>query len=587
MTKAQKAGTQFEQSDLTLSTSPRVVSSGKSLCNILILHEKLPHAGRSGADARLMQVLQELRNQGHRVTYVARNGADLQECAPPLEQFGIRVWAQDAERMRSFGCFELPRWKLEQIFEKDRIDLAILFLWFWTPISIAEHYLDHVRKLSPATRIVVMTDDQHGLREMQLANLTGFLSDYERASDYARRELEVYRRADAVVAISEEDRKGLLQLAPEIEIGLLPMVAELFPEGPSFAARSDVVFLGDFDNLANRDSARWMLEEIWPLVRKSLPNTELALVGNNLPTELSSGHEGVVPIGHVDDLTPVFSRYRVFVSPIRVGTGIKTKNLAALERGLPLVTTSIGAKGMGLTDGANALIADTPEAFADAVIRVYTENALWQRLSQQGRRHIASEFSHRRLTEGVCRLVESGKKAHPKPFDPLHTWSCRLTEERFPQLLEPRPSVNLTLFRVTCFGRLAEELLQQGKPEAAIGQLRHAFSYVRGESSLDPRLVRIYQCMERCYRALGDVERADRCRREAQKCPVTIRSLAILSAKMIRWLLDFHPQGRLHGKCLAWMTVGQIVELYHRVLAVMAQGGAGLVRVDPLRKQDE
>jgi len=86
-------------------------------------------------------------------------------------------------------------------------------------------------------------------------------------------------------------------------------------------------------------------------------------------------------------------RARVFVAPIRFGAGVKGKIGEALSYGLPVVTTNIGAEGMSLRDGEEALIADSPQDFAAAVLRAYRDEALWRRLSERGHAHVRQHFS--------------------------------------------------------------------------------------------------------------------------------------------------------------------------------------------------
>ena len=298
------------------------------------------------------------------------------------------------------------------------------------------------------------------------------------------------------------------------------------------------------------------------------PETKLALVGNNLPAEICSGHDDVVPIGRVEDLAPVFAQHRVFVSPIRVGTGIKTKNLAALAHGLPLVTTSVGAKGMRLTDGTNALIADTSDDFAGAIIRVYTEDALWERLSREGKRHLAIEFGQPRLEESVSRLVERTKEIHPGSFQSSHVWSCRLVEERFPQLLELQPGVNLDLFRITSL-RPACRGASKGRKTAGCARPSPA-CFQLYPRRVDPRSSARADLSR--YGALLSLPRRPGSREAVQKGSnesALQRSclLQLLSVKTMRWLLSFSPQRRLHRQCLVWMIRGQILELYRRTFS--------------------
>jgi glycosyltransferase involved in cell wall biosynthesis len=88
-----------------------------------------------------------------------------------------------------------------------------------------------------------------------------------------------------------------------------------------------------------------------------------------------------VVTGHVPDVEAQLRQARVFVAPLRYGAGMKGKNGHAMAHGLPVVTSTVGAEGMGLEDGRHTLIRDDPEAFAAAVVELYTQPPLWERIS--------------------------------------------------------------------------------------------------------------------------------------------------------------------------------------------------------------
>jgi hypothetical protein len=121
--------------------------------------------------------------------------------------------------MRFLG-FDLPvEWTFERLLHEHHFDLAILFHWFWNGISIPEHYREEIRRISPKAFVAVLTDDQQGVREKQMADLTGQWSDYERSHDFTSREFQVYRRADVVLTISEDDRNAFLRKHPVLLSG--------------------------------------------------------------------------------------------------------------------------------------------------------------------------------------------------------------------------------------------------------------------------------------------------------------------------------------------------------------------------------
>jgi O-antigen biosynthesis protein len=476
--------------------------------NILAIHEMLPHPDRHGADVQWMQMLRELRAQGHKVVHVARSGVNRERYAAGVEALGIPVYCPDAERMRFLG-FDFPvEWTFERLLHENQFDLAILFHWFWNGISIPEHYMEEIRRCSPGTFIAVLTDDQQGVREKQMAGLTGQWSDYERSYDFTSREFQVYRRADVVLTISEDDRKAFLRVEPELVTGRMPMIATVGPEGGTFSQRSGFLFLANFDNPANRDASDWMLAEIWPRIRAQLPAAELALVGNNLPADLGATVKGLLRVGYVADLDPIFAKCRVALSPLRFGTGIKTKNLSALAHALPLVTTTVGADGMALRHYETALIADTPQEFADAAVRVYRDEALWSQLAREGREHILEDFSAKRMQQAVRDLIERARNTKPKPYVPDFVWPCLLVEKRFPQVVRGEPAAQRLFYRMARYTNLADEFLEQHEPARALEQLRHIFSHVRGRVPASGLYLRAVQLMLRCYRELGDNEKA-------------------------------------------------------------------------------
>src|SRR6185295_10590291 len=124
------------------------------------------------------------------------------------------------------------------------------------------------------------------------------------------------------------------------------------------------------------------------------PRIELLVVGDNAPPEFAEyASSGVRVLGYVPDLEPIIAGCRVFVAPIRFGSGVNGKIGEALSYGLPVVTNTIGAEGWGFTNGRQVLIADPPEDFAAAVVRLYGNADLWQKLSDNGYRHIAEYYT--------------------------------------------------------------------------------------------------------------------------------------------------------------------------------------------------
>jgi glycosyltransferase involved in cell wall biosynthesis len=214
------------------------------------------------------------------------------------------------------------------------------------------------------------------------------------ARRYKKLETSLARACDQVWCVTPEDQSALAREVPAARFQVIPNIHPLQDRGADFAARRGLVFIGNFLHRPNEDAVHYLMQEIYPLVREAVPGVTLSIVGSDPPPSIAAyGSENVTVTGYIPDVNPIFQSCRVFVAPLRFGAGMKGKIGQALSYGVPVVTTSVGAEGMGLEPGNEALIADSAEAFAAACINVYHDAALWQGLSDQGFSHIARHFT--------------------------------------------------------------------------------------------------------------------------------------------------------------------------------------------------
>src|SRR5712671_3919411 len=510
-----QANRRQQQSGETFIEAPPAASTSSAL-NILLVHEILPHFDCSGSDLRLFESVREIIAQGHTLTFLARDGRNYHRYAPPLQALGVTVISDDADRMRHIGNDARTAWSFRDLLEREQFDVAILFHWFWSGVSVPEHYLDDIRLWSPATRILVLSDDRHGERERRSWLLTALLSDLERGNDFEQREMDIYARADLLLYITETDRRHFLSLQPDLQTEHFPLIAETGAPGGVFNDREGVLFLGNFENLANRDALQWLLGEVWPLVNKVAPDIKLYVAGHGADPALAKDHPEVIWLGKVPELAPAFAARRVFAAPIRYGTGIITKNMHALAHGLPIVTTTVGAEGMQLIHGQHALISDDAHTFADCIVRLYHDESLWDTISQQGCAFIRSEFSLPHLQSQIRKVLARAAAIQPKPFDPAHTWSYRAVEKSNPEVLGYQPAVYRGLLRLLAYWQRGRSCLNQNQPAEALRQYRHIFTLLRGRLSDILIYLQLLQDMARCYRQLQDPKSASLCEHEAQ-----------------------------------------------------------------------
>ena len=336
--------------------------------SILVVHPYVPPRNRDSGSLRLFRLIELMREQGHRVTLVARQAAGQEAAALELEGLGVEVHRGEPN-------------DLEGLVRRVRPDVAWLSFF-----HLAEDVLPVVRRASPGTRVAVDTVDVHFLREQRAAELSGRAEDRARAASTRRREEAVYAAADVLVAVSADDAAALEQLAPGVPVAVVSNVHAPEPAGPGHADRDGVVFVGNYHHAPNVDAVVHFCAAIWPRVTRALPGARLTLVGTAPPPEvLALAGAGVDVAGWVPETAPYLDAARVSIAPLRYGAGVKGKVGEAMARGLPVVTTSIGSEGMGLVDGEHLLVADGDDAFADAVVRLHEDAELWQRLARDGR----------------------------------------------------------------------------------------------------------------------------------------------------------------------------------------------------------
>jgi glycosyltransferase involved in cell wall biosynthesis len=135
--------------------------------------------------------------------------------------------------------------------------------------------------------------------------------------------------------------------------------------------------------------------------------------------DMLAGDPAVKLVGFIEDLSEYYDWARVMVVPLRYGSGVKGKVLTALSYGVPCVSTRIGSEGMGLTPGTDILQADEPADFAREVVRLYTDEALWKKLSENGLRFVQENFSVQLVRRELLRIFAQTDVVHrevlPKP----------------------------------------------------------------------------------------------------------------------------------------------------------------------------
>ncbi|NOX90061.1 MAG: glycosyltransferase [Calditrichaeota bacterium] len=376
--------------------------------SILVADPFLPVYDRASGSLRLFNYLKILKRLGCHITFIARVASTDPKYKDALQQIGIEVYENDEKALHHAGLMihkVLPPVPYEVIFKERKFDYAILSFWY-----IADYYTDVIRRYSPNTKIIVDTVDIHFVREMREAELKKSKALKQKALKTKKDELGVYQKADRIWVVTGQDKKHIEDKIGNVPVDVVPNIHEEVPYQKVFDETRDLLFVGNFAHPPNGDGITYFVKEIFPLVKKSLPDVKLYVVGNN-PTQevVSLAGQDVIVTGFVADLKPYLLKARISISPLRYGAGMKGKVGEALSYGLPVVTTSIGAEGMNLENEKHALIADDPREFARQVVRLYNDRRLWENLSKAGRAHVENHWGPGVIERTLQKIIEDGE----------------------------------------------------------------------------------------------------------------------------------------------------------------------------------
>jgi GT2 family glycosyltransferase/SAM-dependent methyltransferase len=334
---------------------------------VLVVDHMVPEPDHDAGSARMLIVLELLTELGARAVFLPDNGAPTPGYSEDLEALGIEVLSGPLDlfgemRRRASAC-----------------TLVVL-----SRPTVTARFLPTVRELIPGALVAFDTVDLHHLREAQRAELEGLSPGI--AVAYEKLELAMADATDVTLTTTEDERTHLLSVRPELDVRVVPLGNRPRTDpAPAREGREGHLFIGGFRHLPNTEAALRLGRGIAAAARRHGSTDRIAIVGPDPPAvvrELAGG--GIDVPGWVEHLDPLLDSSVALVAPLSYGAGMKGKVTMALAAGLPVITTAIGAQGLGLEHERDALIVETDEEFGAAMARLEREPALWAALSARG-----------------------------------------------------------------------------------------------------------------------------------------------------------------------------------------------------------
>ena len=369
--------------------------------SLLIIGQTFPEPTTTAAGGRMLQLIEMFTSHGYGITFAS--SASSSEKSFNLDSIGVTT-QQIVINDSSFDDFV-----------RQLNPTIVLFDRFVTE----EQFAWRVTQSCPKALKILDTEDLHFLRKARQQALKDAtdVKDANLFTETAKREIASILRCDLSLIISEFEMKLLADtfaVSKEI-LYYLPFMVTKLPDSsnfPEFEQRTNFMTIGNLLHGPNVDSVLYLKKEIWPLIKKQLPQAQLYIYGNYAPQhilELHNQKQGFYIMGWADSVAHVMQKARVCLAPLRFGAGLKGKLLDAMLYGTPGVTTSIGAEGMYgdlLTPG---VIADTPESFAELSVAIYSDKIKWQQNAQRGVEIIKARYNGKAIAKDFMTRLDALK----------------------------------------------------------------------------------------------------------------------------------------------------------------------------------
>ncbi len=372
---------------------------------VLVIDHYVPSYDKDAGSRSTWLYLQLMVEMGYNVKFIGANFFPHQPYTKALQSIGIEVLV--GEKMAR----NISTWLRENA-------ASIDVVYVHRP-HIAEQFSLLLNQMNPRPKLIYFGHDLHFLRIQREFVITGDSTFRALSDDWKRRELAVFEGFDKVYYASQIEVDVVAEMAPGTDVSTIPLYVLDETEQRTYCwkDRRDILFVAGFNHTPNVDGLCWFVDEVLPLVVEVFPDIKLNVVGANPPKAvMDAASKHVIIHGYLSDeeLALQYSQTRIVAVPLRYGAGVKGKVLEALQHGVPLVTTPIGAEGLPDADVVFN-VKETAADFANEIIEL--ERGCEERLSKLNRYsdYLNQHFSKTRASEILRR--DFGEPRIRRDFD--------------------------------------------------------------------------------------------------------------------------------------------------------------------------
>ena len=366
--------------------------SSSNKCVVFIDHY-VPTYDKDAGSRTVFEYLKLLVKNGYNIKFLGDNFYRSEPYTTVLQQLGIEVL---------YGKYYADNWKEWFTNNADAIDYIFL-----NRPHISIKYIDFLKKFKNI-KIAYYGHDLHFLREKREYQLTGNKECLKESERWREIEMALLEKADVAYYPSNIEVATIKGINERLNVNVL--TPYIFPhidcKEYDFKNKADIMFIGGFTHKPNVDAVLWFHADIWPIVKKSLPDLKIYILGSNPPDSIKQlNSSDFVVKGFVtdDELEEFYKKCKLSVVPLRYGAGIKGKVIEALAHQMPVLTTSVGAEGIDSTEDI-LFIKDKAMEFANCLIDLYDNESKLTKSAKNGINYINENYSESSAMKSLSNL---------------------------------------------------------------------------------------------------------------------------------------------------------------------------------------
>jgi glycosyltransferase involved in cell wall biosynthesis len=395
---------------------------------ILQVCNKYPFPPKDGGSIAMINLAGSIRQMGHKVSLLAMktpkhgwkiaenpSSSAYQEIFSVYVNTSIKPFQLLANLFFSGFPYNAQRFidpgfrnKLVEVLQEHEYDIVQLEGLYLMP------YADTIRKFSRAKIALRTHNIEHEIWKRMAGNATNkLIKPYlkilaERMADF---ETSCVNGYDMLVPVSERDQVCFAAMGNVKPSRVIPVgidVSKMVPMDGS-SEKNSFFFIGSLNYVPNREGLRWFIEKVWKRIVKKNASVKFYVAGSHAPEKFSAylNRQQVIYMGEVEDAKHFMQSKGLMVVPLLSGGGIRVKIIEAMALGIPVVSTTLGAEGLNVTNGTNILITDDPEEFSNTVINLLENQTFFANIGNNARIFIQENMDGKILAADLLTFYNS------------------------------------------------------------------------------------------------------------------------------------------------------------------------------------